>query len=92
LFKSDEGKINSYSFVPERGTNLVVAIQKGEDVPIVPLNKDNLTSLIADDPNALSLAQQNMLMPAIMRYSHLSADLYQQREQYLRIRLTLVSS
>lgn len=70
LFKSDEGKINSYSSIPEQGTNLIVAIQKGENGPIMALNKNNLLSMIADDPRALALAEENRLTHAIVQYNH----------------------
>jgi len=80
LFKCDEGKINSYSFVPEQGTNLIIAIQKGEDGPILPLTKDNLLSLMADDPKALKLAERNKLTNAIFQYNHPPVVLGQQRQ------------
>lgn len=75
LFKSDEGKINTFSFIPEQGTSLIVAIQKGANGPILQLTKSNLLAMVADDPRALELAEENRLIHAIVQYNHPPVDL-----------------
>ena len=69
LFLSNRGKINSYSNIPERGMDFIVAIQQGANGPILPLNRDNLIALVANDSKALALAQQNDLVSAIVQYN-----------------------
>ncbi len=49
---------------------LKIAIQMGVNGPILPLNQDNLLSMIADDPRALALAEENRLTHAIVQYNH----------------------
>ena len=69
LFMAEQGKINSYSNIPEPGMQFIIAIQKGTNGPVLALNKDNLMVMVADSPKALSLAQANDLVSAIVQYN-----------------------
>lgn len=66
LFKADEGKINSYSYVAEEGLAYVVAIQDGDVGEIVPLTKDNLMYIIGDvDDKLMRLIEKHKFNKAI---------------------------
>lgn len=64
LFKTNAGKINSYSFIAEENMYHVIAIQKG-DGPIVKLDKKNLTDMVSKDPKVLKLIERNKFAKAI---------------------------
>jgi len=65
LFLVDRGAINSYSFLAETGTTFIIAIQEGNDSPIVPLTKENLLPMISGDPKANKHASKNNFQKAI---------------------------
>src|SRR5690349_3529791 len=46
LFKTTTGKINAYSFVAEPGTSKIIAIQQGDNGPILPLTEENLVAMV----------------------------------------------
>ena len=51
LFKAVTGTINGYSYLAETGYSYIIAIQDGEEAPIVPLTKKNLEAMIATSGN-----------------------------------------
>jgi hypothetical protein len=53
LFKTAEGRINAYSPKAELGNSLIVAIQKGEDSPIIPITKDILMKMVEGNERAM---------------------------------------
>ena len=69
LFKTATGRINSYSFLAEPETTLIIAIQKGVKGEILPLTKENLLPMVEDDPKATRFAEENDLFRAIKRYN-----------------------
>ncbi|MFM7859343.1 MAG: hypothetical protein ACKO96_47325 [Flammeovirgaceae bacterium] len=72
LFLAIKGKINAYSYLAEKGTSSwgsIIAVQKGEGQPILPLNKDNLEEMVADNPEALTFAKKKKLEKAITAYN-----------------------
>lgn len=70
LFKCGTGKINSYSFLAEVGMGFVIAIQEGNDGPIVPLTKENLEFIVGpDDPKIYQLIEKKKFIKAIEMYN-----------------------
>jgi hypothetical protein len=69
LFLAVKGKINGYSYLAEKGTGSLIAIQKGEGAPILPLNKTNLEDMVADNPEALKFAKKKKLEKAITTFN-----------------------
>lgn len=69
LFLAVKGKINGYSYLAEKGSSSLIAIQKGEGAPILPLNKDNLEEMVAENPEALKFAQKKKLEKAITTFN-----------------------
>jgi hypothetical protein len=67
LFKVRSGKINSYSFLAEPETKYVIAIQKGQDGPVIPLNSKNLLDMMGENVEAdvLELIEKKKLTKAI---------------------------
>jgi hypothetical protein len=66
LFLAIKGKISAYSYLAETGTSSwgsIIAVQKGEGQPILPLNKDNLEEMVADNPEALVMLFQGVVHP-----------------------------
>jgi hypothetical protein len=53
----------------EKGSSSLIAIQKGEGAPILPLNKDNLEEMVAENPEALKFAQKKKLERAITTFN-----------------------
>lgn len=69
LFLAVRGKINGYSYLAEKGTGSLIAIQRGEGSPILPLNKNNLEEMVADNPEALKFAKKKKLEKAITTFN-----------------------
>jgi hypothetical protein len=69
LFKVVQGEINGYSFLAEEMEMYVIAIQAGDDGPIVPLTKENLMPLVVSEKKAYELAKKNKLHRALNRYN-----------------------
>jgi hypothetical protein len=69
LFKIGIGKINTYSIVAEEDTQIITAIQKGNDGPIVPLTSENLEPMIADNPDAMKFFKKKKLLKALRTYN-----------------------
>jgi hypothetical protein len=69
LFLAVKGKINGYSYLAEKGSSSLIAIQKGEGAPILPLNKINLEEMVAENPEALKFAQKKKLEKAITTFN-----------------------
>ena len=72
LFLAIKGKINGYSYLAEKGAGSwgsIIAVQKGEGQPILPLNKDNLEEMVADNPEALKFAKKKKLEKAVTTYN-----------------------
>lgn len=72
LFLAVRGKINAYSYLAEKGLSSwgsIIAVQKGEGAPILPLNKDNLEEMVADNPEALKFAKKKKLEKALTTYN-----------------------
>lgn len=69
LFKIVKGKINGYSPFAEKD-DFVIAIQKGDDGAIVPLNPNNLAEMVGtDDPKINKLVEKKKLVNAIRAYN-----------------------
>jgi hypothetical protein len=68
FFKISKGRINSYSFIPEKGMYHVTAIQEGNG-PIVPLNEDNVRKMVEGNTNALELVKREELIKAIQTFN-----------------------
>lgn len=72
LFKIQNGAINSYSFIPENEMKHVIAIQQGDDAPIVKLTKENLLPMMAvQDPKVMKLIGEGKLWKALRKYNEL---------------------
>lgn len=69
LFQAAYGRINSFSFLPQLGTDQVIAIQSGQKGPIVPLTKENLLAMVGDDPKILKLIKKSRLLKAIQLFN-----------------------
>jgi len=69
LFKVENGRINSYSYYPDEYPGRIVAIQKGSG-PIVPYNKQNLLTMVSDDPDVATVVEEGLLMKAIDMYNN----------------------
>lgn len=74
LFKVASGAINSYSHLAEEGYVYVIAIQNGNDAPIVPITRKNLEAILGEtiDPKVKKLIDKNNLTSAIERYNKLN--------------------
>jgi hypothetical protein len=68
LFKTAEGKINSYSFLAEPGMSYVIAIQEG-DGEIVKLDKENVLFMVTGHEKATALAEKQKLIKAIQEFN-----------------------
>ena len=58
FFQSLKGEINVYSKIPTHKLKHAALIQKGTG-PLVPLSRDNLLALIADDPEMTDYLEAN---------------------------------
>jgi hypothetical protein len=74
LFKVATGAINSYSHLAEEGYQYVIAIQDGDDAPIVPLTLKNLEAILGEtmEPKVKKLMDKNNLAGAVERYNNLN--------------------
>lgn len=70
LFKIIKGEINGYSFLSEETDQYVIAIQDGDEGPIVPLTKENLMPLVLSDQKSVALARRNKLRRALTTYNY----------------------
>ena len=70
LFKAMDGEINGYGFLAEELDTYIIAIQDGDDCPIVPLTKDNLMPLVMSDQKCVGLVRKNKLRRALARYNY----------------------
>ncbi len=69
LFKIVKGKINGYSPFAEKD-DFVIAIQKGDEGKIVPLNPSNLIEMVGtDDPKINKLVEKKKLVNAIRTFN-----------------------
>lgn len=71
LFKTEEGRVNFYSCVAELGTDLVTAIQIGDDSPITTLDKQKVMDIVSQYPRLLKLAKKNKLVKALRKYNNI---------------------
>lgn len=70
LFKTDAGRINSYSFLAEPGMSYIIAIQDGENGPIVPLTKENLQAIVGTGNEKINkLLAKDKLIKAVEEYN-----------------------
>jgi hypothetical protein len=74
LFKSVTGKINAYSYLAEEGYTYVIAIQDGDDGPILPLTKNNLLAIMDDDPKIFKLIEKKKLLTALEAYNKKASE------------------
>jgi hypothetical protein len=74
LFKVEEGKINLYSVLPENESRFVVALQRGDDGPILPLTIANVKEAIKDDEELLEKLNEKKLVGALMKYNKRAGD------------------
>ncbi len=72
LFKGYAGAINSYLSLPLKDYTMIIAIQHGDDGPIVPLNRKNLEAITGtDDPKIAKWLEKNKLSQVIEYYNDL---------------------
>lgn len=69
LFKLKEGKINSYAPFPNEIKNFITAIQKG-DGPILPMTKENLKNMVADQPKLFKMIDKKRYEQVIWKYNN----------------------
>lgn len=71
LFRTVESKINVYSFLPQDHYTYAIAIQDGENGPIIPITRKNLEAIVGNtaDPRVLKLIERKKLVPAIQLYN-----------------------
>jgi len=70
LFPVHTGKINAYSILPYYDLDpVIVAIQKGENSPIIPLTKKSLREMVGDDPKLNELIEKEKFDKAIRQYN-----------------------
>ncbi|HKO81159.1 MAG TPA: hypothetical protein VJU78_12225 [Chitinophagaceae bacterium] len=71
LFLVNIGNIRTYSVTSDIDYPLIGYIQKGEDGkgPILPLTKDNLLTMVADNEKAVKLVKKEKLIAAITLYN-----------------------
>jgi hypothetical protein len=68
LFLVGDNKIKTYSIIPEKEYPKIDHIQKGEG-QILPLTKENLVAIVADNEKALKLAEKGKLLKALETYN-----------------------
>jgi hypothetical protein len=54
--------------LPDEETQNICAIQKDDNSPILPLTRENLEPLIADNPEAMKYSKKNKLNKALSTY------------------------
>jgi hypothetical protein len=69
LFRVSSNDINLYASVPYYVWDCVVALQKGDDGPLMPLNEENLEYAIGDHENALSFFNNDRFEDSISVYN-----------------------
>jgi len=69
LFKTETGKINLYSCIAEPGTDMVTAMQTGEDAGIESLDKEKVMELVKQYPRLLKMAEKGKLVKALRGYN-----------------------
>lgn len=69
LFLVDTGRIRTYSVTSDIDFPLIGYIQKGKDEPILPLTKENLLPLVADNEKTKKLVEKEKLLKAINVYN-----------------------
>lgn len=74
LFQSASGRINCFSFLAEQGMDHVIAIQDGDEGPVVPLSKDNLRAIVGNDPKLLKLIEKGRMMRAVKLFNEREED------------------
>lgn len=72
LFKAVTGKINAYSHLAETGYSYIIAIQDGDQEPIIPFTRKNLEAMVGtpEDPKVLSLIEKGKLVKALEMYNY----------------------
>ncbi|MCE2997317.1 MAG: hypothetical protein ACK5RG_18965 [Cyclobacteriaceae bacterium] len=69
-FKAHSGAINSYTILPMNNRNDAIAIQQGDNAPIIPLTKTNLIAITgSDDPKIAKWLSKNKLAEIITYYN-----------------------
>jgi len=70
LFPVHTGKINAYSILPYYNLDpVVVAIQKGDNSPIIPLSKKSLREMVGNDPKLDELIEKEKFDKVIRQYN-----------------------
>jgi hypothetical protein len=69
-FKAHSGTINSYTVLPTIDKNAAIAMQQGDDGPIIPINKKNLEAITGtDDPKIVKWLSQYKYAKVIAYYN-----------------------
>jgi hypothetical protein len=69
LFRVSSNNINLYASVPYYVWDCVVALQKGEDGALMPLNEENLEYVLSDNQNAISFFDDGRIEDSISVYN-----------------------
>ena len=70
VFQVDSAKINTFTITSDFiKSTPITHIQKHGNAEILPLTKENLVEMVADNPRALVLAKKNKLYKAIKAYN-----------------------
>lgn len=69
LFKITSAPINLYSLLPKSDSRFVVAVQKGDDAPILALTEENALALIEEGHPARKWIAQGKLIAAVKAYN-----------------------
>jgi len=70
LFKIRPAKINLYSVLAEKKTKFAVAMQVGNDTPIIPITRKNLEAIIPNNSSAWPMVQSGDFIKAIEMYNN----------------------
>jgi hypothetical protein len=68
-FPNSKGRINTYSNMANFGGMYAIAFQVGEEGPIKRITKDNLLSIMGDNPELSKLINAGKLIKAIEKYN-----------------------
>jgi len=72
IFRVIKGSINGYSLTGAENADAIKWIQQGDEGPIIPLNKENLLSIVGTDPRILKLVDRGKFAKAIWQHNNLT--------------------
>lgn len=69
LFKTGKGKINFFSYLAEPGTEAIIAMQVGDEGPIVPIQKKQVLLIVNEYPDLIKQAEKGKLIKALRGFN-----------------------